>query len=118
MSGKESGDPPVVIPVDENGQDLNAPRTEKWEFADDDEGPKESITDIGFSKGKANRTDVNNLVVPVGANIIDSDATHRRGTKPKMKEPKSKWSGKGEQLTTDAAIEVRTTPLLTPLPSN
>ena len=97
---------PGVIPVDENGQALNGKRTEKFTFADDEEGPRIAITDIGFSKGASSRSDVANLVVPVGGSIIDSDVFHRRNAKPKMKEPQSKWSGKGEQLTTDSAIEV------------
>ena len=104
---------PGVIPVDENGEALSGKRTQKFSFADDDEEPPESITDIGFSKGTANRSDVANLVVPIGASIIDSDAFHKRGTKPKVKDPKSKWSGKGEQLSTDSAIEVSNAHIIT-----
>ena len=85
--GLESAPPPAVapgvIPVDANGDPLANKQTQKFTFADDDEGPKERVTDIGFSNGAHNNTnrraakDVSTLVVPIGGDIIDSDAVHR-----------------------------------------
>jgi len=89
-----------MFPVDTNGKPVAERRTQKFVY-DDEEPPAAQVADIGYTKGRA---DVSSIIVPLG-NIADADAIHKRSSKPAMKDPKSKWSGKGEQLSTEAAIQ-------------
>ncbi len=76
-------------------------KTQKFTFEDDEPIPPVEVVDPGFERGRAG---VAGMIVPIG-NLADSDIIHKKSSKPAIKEPNTKWSGKGEKLTTDAAIQ-------------
>jgi hypothetical protein len=101
MSSKAEKEKPNMLPGDANGWPVTERRTQKFVYEDDEAVPLVQVTDTGFARGRA---DVSGLIVPLG-NIADADVINKRSSKPAMKDPKSKWSGKGEQLSAEAAIQ-------------
>jgi len=108
--------PKVIVPVDADGQpqstSSNGQRTTiKGGFVDtpDEKGRSRDgdpydDSDPGAGVFLVGDRGASGAIVPLG-NIEESDVVAARGHKPQLKEKKTKWTGKGESLTTATAIE-------------